>query len=78
METLAQERPLMTFHAELLASDTKTATVLRHDKAITISITAMESETPPIVSEVNVTISSKSARDLAKKLIKRLSELQEW
>ncbi len=61
----------MIFSAEMLKSYTRTATTVRHDGAVTLSITAQNPETK-IISEIVITVSAATARELTNKLIKRL------
>lgn len=77
MEAMVQIRTAMIFSAEFMAQSVHVGTLLRHDKAITICISSSAPDTE-IISEAHVTISNVAARELAKKLIKRLSEIHEW
>lgn len=77
METMVTEGAVMIFSAELLAASTHISTVKRGDGAVTISISIQDPETK-IISEVHVTISAASSRELAKKLIHRLEEMHQW
>lgn len=67
----------MIFSAELTASSTHIATTERADGAVTISITVQAPETL-IISEVHITVSNGSARDLAHKLVRRLRRKKQW
>ncbi len=77
METMVPKGALMTFSAEVLAPDIHVATTTRPDGAITFSL-SYQAPDSVMISEIHVALSREATRNLAKKLVKRLSELDLW
>lgn len=77
MEKMVEKGTLMTFSAEMLEPGTKAATTTRPDGAITFSLTYQDPDAT-LVTEIHVALSREATRELAKKLVKRLSDLHLW